>query len=392
MGCERFRVQFPAPRKEVKIPKKILLLCAAPDSGHAQAARALTQTIEHGAGWAVVEENLAASSPFLGFLFVRLYKTVLSCWPAWWGYVHDNPRYFSLARFIEKLLFQWDVLKVEAILRRHDPDLVVCAHALPLRMLALAKGAGRDVPPLMGVVTDFQAHRYWASDQVDRYFASSERAAEDLKRHGVKEERILLTGIPLRRQFLEDRMEQAEIRRQLGLDTARFTVLVLGGSYGLMPWAEFLPSAEAMSAAADWQWIFVFGRDERALNRAQQELAATLWDKILLFGFRGDIPRLMAAGDLVITKAGALTASEALAMSLPMIIYRPIPGQEEGNACFLEEAGAAVRVDRVDEAVETACDLFLSKERLAALRQAARTLARPNAAADIVSAIKNHWT
>jgi processive 1,2-diacylglycerol beta-glucosyltransferase len=104
-------------------------------------------------------------------------------------------------------------------------------------------------------------------------------------------------------------------------------------------------------------------------------------------GFTRTIERVMAASDLAITKPGGLTSSECLAMGLPMIVISPIPGQEERNADFLLEAGAALKA--VDAAaLEYKVGLLLEQpQRLAAMRERMRTHARPHAAAKVLQLV-----
>ncbi|MBI4669287.1 MAG: glycosyltransferase [Elusimicrobia bacterium] len=425
--------------------KKILLLYAAPDSGHAQVARSLVQAIKKQNGWPAVEDHVVRCFPTLGPWFLRLYRWMLLYHAGLWGHLHDNPDYYRLVRRAEEALCGQDVFKVLAMVNKHRPDAVIATHALPLRFLAAVKSKGRMKIPLFAVTTDFWAHRYWASKAVDGYFASSSKAADDLVRHGVDAGKILLTGIPLRPEFAEP-ASKWDSRRRLGLDPARKTALVLGGSYGIMPFRELLDAAiletsnslsfprkpfvsprlggsqasglgresrpvgkldprlragdekrefltETLETAATpltgkWHWLFVFGSNQEALGRAKRQVKGSGANGIRLLGFRRDMAGLMAASDLLITKAGALTISEALAFGLPMIICRPIPGQEEGNAAFLAKSGAAVRADEAEDVVKEADRLFHCPALLAKMRHAARRLARPQAAHQIAQELK----
>jgi processive 1,2-diacylglycerol beta-glucosyltransferase len=91
---------------------------------------------------------------------------------------------------------------------------------------------------------------------------------------------------------------------------------------------------------------------------------------------------LMAVADLVITKPGGLTSSEALAVGKPLLIVNPIPGQEAANSDFLLERGAAAKVNRVEDLPFRLGQLFGSA-KLAQMARAAKALGRPRAAQDI---------
>jgi processive 1,2-diacylglycerol beta-glucosyltransferase len=93
--------------------------------------------------------------------------------------------------------------------------------------------------------------------------------------------------------------------------------------------------------------------------------------------------KYMAAADLMVGKAGGLTTSESLARALPMALIEPIPGQEERNADHLLEAGAAIRCNNLPAAAWKIAALLDDSARLARMRDAAKNLGRPGAAAAI---------
>ena len=100
-------------------------------------------------------------------------------------------------------------------------------------------------------------------------------------------------------------------------------------------------------------------------------------------GFTTEMDQYMAAADLMVGKAGGLTTSEALARALPMALIEPIPGQEERNADHLLEAGAAIRCNNLPAAAWKIAKLLDDPARLSRMREAARGLGRPGAAAAI---------
>jgi processive 1,2-diacylglycerol beta-glucosyltransferase len=105
-----------------------------------------------------------------------------------------------------------------------------------------------------------------------------------------------------------------------------------------------------------------------------------------VFGYVREIPELMALSDVMVSKAGGVTTSEALA-ELPMVIIHPIPGQEEDNAAFLQEVGAALVAPTLRDLPGVVSDLLADHERLACMRHAARRVKRPDAARQGVAAM-----
>lgn len=105
--------------------------------------------------------------------------------------------------------------------------------------------------------------------------------------------------------------------------------------------------------------------------------------RLCAVGFTTEMDKYMAAADLMVGKAGGLSTSEALARALPIALIEPIPGQEERNADHLLEAGAAIRCNNLRAAPWKIATLLDDPARLNRMREAARTLGRPGAAAAI---------
>ncbi len=104
-----------------------------------------------------------------------------------------------------------------------------------------------------------------------------------------------------------------------------------------------------------------------------------------VIGFTTEIDEYMAASELVVGKPGGLTSSEALARGLVFMVVNPIPGQEERNADHLLEEGAALRCNNLPVLAYKIDQLLDDPARLSAMQSAARRMARPRAAYDIVN-------
>jgi processive 1,2-diacylglycerol beta-glucosyltransferase len=102
-----------------------------------------------------------------------------------------------------------------------------------------------------------------------------------------------------------------------------------------------------------------------------------------ILGFTNQMDKLMGVADLIVSKPGGLTTSEALACGVPMIIVDPIPGQETRNSDFLLENGAAIKVNNLASLGHKISSVLGEPGRLNAMQAAARKLGRPNAAMEI---------
>jgi processive 1,2-diacylglycerol beta-glucosyltransferase len=156
-------------------------------------------------------------------------------------------------------------------------------------------------------------------------------------------------------------------------------ILVLSGGFGMGPVADIVDELDKV--ALPFQTIVVAGKNEEM----RRELAAR--DRkhpTDVLGFTRNMHELMAVADLILSKPGGLTSSEALAMGKPLLILNPIPGQEAANSDFLLQHGAAVKVNRHED-LPFRVEQLLGNSKLVDLAKAARALGRPDAARFICS-------
>ena len=231
--------------------------------------------------------------------------------------------------------------------------------------------------PVYTILTDYDIHSMWIQDGVDGYFVASPEMEHALREKGVGDAAIEVTGIPILPEFAQKYPSRGEMRRRLGLNPDLRTVLVAAGGFGMMSadtvvklLAERLPEGQFMAVA---------GKNED-LRKRLAKLAKGCEGRLKPFGFVDNMHELMAASDVVVSKSGGLTTSECLAMGLPLVVFNPIAGQEERNAIYLLECGAGLWARTAAQLVFKVVTLFNDPVRLAEMQQAARRIARPDAA------------
>jgi processive 1,2-diacylglycerol beta-glucosyltransferase len=239
---------------------------------------------------------------------------------------------------------------------------------------------GRKLPPLWVQVTDFDVHALWVHPHVDRYCVASEEVAFRLADRGVPREKISVTGIPVMPQFSAP-LERAECARELGIATDKFTVLMMAGGAGVGSLDEM--ARRVLQLPGDLQIVALAGRNADLLKRLQT-LARQHPGKLFPLGFTTTVERVMTSADLVVSKPGGLSVSECLAKHRPMLLVSPIPGQEERNADYLLEAGAAIKAVDAATLEFKLGRLLADRARLTSMSAAAKRIARPHAAADVI--------
>ena len=190
---------------------------------------------------------------------------------------------------------------------------------------------------MITVITDYTVHSHWVHQGVDGYIVACTEVSESLVSWGIKAQRIHVTGIPVSPKF-EGEMDPGQINLKLGLKSDLPTFLVMGGSYGVLKSAKRICKKLADSLVPV-QTIIVCGKNKK-LYLSLKEVIEQGRNLMIRFEFVDNVEELMTVSDLIITKAGGLTVSEALTKHLPLVIYKPIPGQEEENAHFVQRIGA----------------------------------------------------
>lgn len=328
--------------------------------------------------------GFAYTNPFFEKLINRTYMSVIRNKPEVWEYLYDNPKVLKSVQGLRDAIHRSNSKKLKVLIQdEFKPDAVVCTQAFPCGMVAdYKKYLGLDLP-LFGVLTDHAPHSYWIFDNVDYYIVPSEASRNHFIRNGVEDARIRVFGIPIDPRF-NDRREKEDICRKLGLDSRKRTVLIMGGSQGLGPVEKMADALERI--ALDFQILAVCGINKR-LQKTLAKKGKRYKKKMLVFSLTENVDELMEISDIIITKPGGLTTSEALAKNLPMIIIHPIPGQETKNTDFLLQQGVALRAEDWEDVSVLVQELFSNSVKLQEMRRKADIIKKSNSAMDIAQLI-----
>ncbi len=360
---------------------RLLVLSAGAGAGHNRAAEAVSaaaRELGHESEWL---DALKYTSRVFNALYADSYVWMVNHSPGVWGYFYKlmgKPRRSPL---LDQAVRAYDASHYKSFVKAvtdYRPDAIVATHFLPPNVVRAHLGTG--APPIHTVITDFDVHAFWVQPATDGYFVGNDQVRWLLRGHGYPEARIRVTGIPVHPVFGRSR-GRAVVRRELGLDARRPVVLFMSGGFGM---GDMESAVERLLAlGGDFQLLVVAGKNEKLRAR----LAKRAGRKARVFGFVTNVQDYMEASDVLITKSGGLTSCEALARGLPMIVFSPIPGQEERNADYLVENGAAVKAPTLEVLDYKVSELLATPGRLDKMKSAAAALARPGAASDIVRAV-----
>jgi processive 1,2-diacylglycerol beta-glucosyltransferase len=361
---------------------RVLVLTASYGSGHNEAARCLAAGFARAGATAIVVDHFRELvHPLFERATRAFYYWLLHHAPGVWAAAYGLGDRLSSESLLTFGATRVGIRNLARLLDRLQPDAVVSVHATPAAAMSALAAEGRRLPPHTTVVTDFVAHSQWIARHVDRYCVAAEEVRHEFVARGIPRDRVVVTGVPLREAFGE-RVDAAEARRQLGLALDAPVVLAMAGSHGSL--GRLGDVTRALRAVPrPLEAVVIAGRDAGLAEDLRRLAAGT---RVRVLGYVPDVRRLMAAADLLVTKAGGMTLAEAMAAELPLLLYGSLPGHERRNERFAARNGIAL-VARSRRELGAMLERALADPALLdKLRDGMAAIRRPDATARIVEA------
>ena len=364
----------------------VLIFSASFGAGHVRAAEAIIEVLrskEPDVEITHLDFGAFLSKTFNSVIkntYIELIKHTPKLWGKFYYRTSKIPPDSLFQRFLNGLGRREFVKCIQVL----QPDLVICTYPTVAGVLAQQRLKGILDVPLVTIVTDYAVHSQWIHQGVDLYIVGCKSVYDGLVARGINPSSVRITGIPVSPKF-EWGLDRKELLKKLDLKPHLPTVLVMGGAYGVLGGAKWICKI-LVETAFPVQSIIVCGQDEK-LYKALDPLIEDGRNPVARFGFVKNVEELMSAADIIVTKAGGLTVSEALTKRVPLVIFRPIPGQEEENAIYLEGIGAG-RAARNEEELEKIIFALLEHPKdLERMRRAAAKAVPGRAAEQAVDSI-----
>ena len=368
--------------------KKVLILSASAGTGHVRAAAALETVCKNtpGIGEVVNVDALSFTNKLFRDFYSKLYLALAQDAPTllgWWYDTSDEPWKTDKMRL---LLDRLNTRPLVRLISKLQPDITVCTHFMPAEIISHLITKKVIQAKLSIVVTDYDFHAMWLSRAFHRYFVALDETKAYLTLLGFPAERVTVSGIPVDPSFGRQK-DRPSIRKKLGLHTDRPVVVVSAGALGVNPAEQVVKSLRQVNQKI--QVAVICGKNPEAKERVEQEVSRgpATGVEFLVKGYVEDMPEWMGAADLLISKPGGMTSAEAMASSLPMAIYDPIPGQEERNSDQLLEKGVAIKCNEITTLGYKVGRLLAEPDRMQRMREAARQMGRPKAAEVVVKTL-----
>ncbi|MBU4376395.1 MAG: glycosyltransferase [Candidatus Omnitrophica bacterium] len=367
--------------------KKILIAYANAGAGHRKAAYAVESAfkeINRNDIETKVIDALDYSTPFFKTGYPTFYLFAVNKIPYIWGifyYLLDTRLFYRcIASYGRRLHNSLGFAGLEKFLGEYNPDIVINTHFLGSEVMVHMKKKGMlKNTKLVSVVTDYMMHAFWVDKMIDYFSVAQEESKKDLMNRGIPAEKIRVFGIPIDRKFAAH-TDRKELCAKLGIDGTKKTVLIGSGGFGVGPVKELVK--ELMGTEAVEQLLVVCGKNPE-LCKYISNMTKSAAKVIKVYEFVDNMDELMSVSDIIVTKSGGMTSSEAMAKDLPMIITSAIPGQEARNSKYLVKCGAAIQAPTIKKAREAIVEIFSYKDKLEELKNRIRAIKKPNSSYDI---------
>ena len=375
---------------------KILITYAYAGVGHKKAALAIEKALAGHSGVEVKNiDVLDYTNDFFKASYPGVYLFLINKTPTLWGlfyYLLDSRAVDFFMAPLRKFIHRLNCKKFIEFVKAENPDVVVSTHFMPSEIISGLKESGEFRGKLVNVVTDFIAHSFWMARSSYYFIGAIQRTKNDLLRRGVPEEKIRIMGIPCDPVFSISKGRENLIK-QLGIESGFFNVLIMSGGFGTGPMKEIV--AEINNLDPDtrdkMQLITICGKNELLFHELRK-MVQGLKVRLNAFGYMNNVDEFMEVSDIIVTKPGGLTISEALSKTLPMIIVQPILGQETRNCKILTGYGTAVKAKNTREVCELIEEFATSPEKMIGTRTRIKLLRYPDAAKNIAELIMAQTT
>lgn len=360
---------------------KVLILAVPIGAGHIKAANAIKQAIERTSPNTAVkfEDCFQWVLPVYGFLYKNLYEFaqrhalhILKLFYKGMGVKGGDDR--LLYNFHKGTAYRFFRLLME-----YRPDYILATHFSPGYYSAIFKD--RFAYRLGIVVTDYYIHPHWVNMKIDHYFIPHESLAEQLLQFGVAREKIYPFGIPVDLS-LEAGIDKDSACKRFGLRQERISVVVMGSKVFGGEWFEIVREIVDF----DYDLLVLCGKNESAMRKIKDLKGRA---NLRVYGMVERIQELIGVCDILITKAGGITITEATKAGPCLLFANSIPGLEDKNEAFFIKYGAGLRITK-ENARSVIADLISHPERIKAMKKNLLKLDKPNSALNIARTILSY--
>lgn len=364
----------------------VLIFSVSIGNGHDQVAHTLRNELirQDNSSRVKIINTISYISPILDKVILDGYLNILKFYPKAWGKLYEKTNRLDPIIDINDIANRLITSRLRKTAVNFEPNVIICTHSFPAAIISSLKQKKKVDCPLITIVTDFNIHSSYINENTDYYVIPHEDLVYVMENFGVKKEKVLPLGIPIKKEFSEVHKRE-ELLAKLNLKDKK-SILVMGGGLGLGEINNIVKAID--SYMDDIQIIAIAGRNLRLETRLK---SLSTKNRLVVYGFVNNIHELMEVSDCIITKPGGVSTAEILSREKPLVIFSPLPGQEYENAEFLLNSGAAVATSDVKKIPILIDQIFSSEVRMRCLREMAGVLKKPQSAQNLVHFLEDKY-
>lgn len=366
---------------------RVLFLFSDTGGGHRAAAEAIRDGLYVKYGRENIDAELLDVLKMSTFPMNKMpdfYPWIIKQSKGSWGFGYKISNTKTRATMLARTMYMVNNKRLKKMVREKNVDVVVCVHSLLTLPALRAWQSLESRPPFITVVTDLvTTHSFWYDKQAEITLVPTQAAFDKGIETGMPPEKMKIVGLPVNPAFIDSLKGKNLSREALGWDKEKVTVLMVAGGDGMGPLYETAKAIDQLHL--DIQLAVVAGRN-KALKA---QLDAEKWSgKAHIYPFITNMPQLMDAADIIVTKAGPATICEAAIAGLPMILMDAIPGQEDGNVTHVVDNNAGAWCPEPEQVAKVMKEwLTEGKDGLKRRAANAKSIARPDAVWEIVDEV-----
>lgn len=371
---------------------KILILSFKAGEGHNSAAKAILERVEHEGHEGEIVDFLGLFSDKISNAVNISYVGMVKHTPALFGTFYKFSAVASrmLPRVRSPLYLDSAIIskRLCAYLEKNGPyDGIVATHLMPAQALAHLKKHNYDLPVTVAVATDYTYYPFWQEVAAcDYYVIPNEALIPTYVKHGMPKEKLCPYGIPISMKFL-DLPTREMAREKLGFEQDTPLYLVMGGSMGAGSMRKFAKAFHARIPKHE-HMVIICGKNDALRESLEKHFAGE--ENVHVVGFTTEVATYMVACDVLYTKPGGLSSSEALVCRIPLVHTAPIPGCESDNFAFFTAKGCSLGAKSIDRQIKCGIKLMGSEDLRRQMKIVQAKCAKPNSSLQIFQLIEKH--
>ncbi|NOH16570.1 MGDG synthase family glycosyltransferase [Clostridium cochlearium] len=366
---------------------KVLIFSVSAGGGHSKAAEALKEYIDLYSPDSTVKviDTLKYINPIIDKVIIGSYLKTIKITPSLFGKLYDYTESDYGLSIISAKFNEIMTYRLLPLIKDFNPDIFIATHPFPTEMLSILKSKHKINSPIISILTDYAPHSFWLHPCIDAYIVSNECMISEMVSKGIPKNTIYPFGIPISRDFLIN-YDKDETLSEINFYSNKPTILVMGGSLGIGKITKVYENL--LKVDEDIQIIVITGNNKKLYYDLLSYRNSINKNKAsYIIGFTDKVNKYMQASDLLITKPGGLTITEALVSNIPLALFSPIPGQEEKNAQFLLTNKLAIDLHDGSNTQEIIENLLKDKSKLTTIKENQKKFSKPDVGKNIYNLI-----